>query len=587
MKLFSPTEFSKKATEAFKRFPFVIMWVILAAIALIAFANEDVDVIFEERNNFTLTAILGVSWLIGAQFYIEQFKRKGLWWIKIIVIILLGLFYYYLPVYDPDTTVRDGTPYIRWVLYFITGHLALLFAPFVTVWHPKAYWNYLSSMFVAISRSILFSGVLFLGLVLAMLAIQYLFGIEIQGKRYFQLFIACLGIVNTWVYLSDFPKEIQHTIHLNFHKAIEVFVKFILIPLAGLYIIILYAYAFKILIQWELPKGWVSYLITILSGLLYIIQSLIHPVRIGHESRLIRKFQPLVYWLLLPLLILLYVAIYKRISDYGVTEARYFLCIIAVFISGATLYLIFSRKQELRYLPIALAIFTLGSSFGPWGVFSVSKTSQIHEFEEMYTAFAKAKKNTTITKEEYSRFKSITSYLHNRDAIHELKPIIGYNPETTFTTINSWEIASKIIDSLGLNARDNEIENRSLHYTYTQDKAISVKYYQWGKNFYLRADNVPANIVDGYSIQLSKNGQFIHLLKNDSILIELSAKELLVKLQDKDASTNIEELEKMQLQGSSNAIDISVHFTSLNLRKDSGSLIINYARGIVLLNIKE
>lgn len=587
MKLFSPTEFSKKATEAFKRFPFVIMWVILAAIALITFANEDVDVIFEERNNFIFTAILGVSWLIGAQFYIEQFKRKGLWWIKIIIIILLGLFYYYLPVYDPDTTVRDGTPYIRWVLYFITGHLALLFAPFVTVWHPKAYWNYLSSMFVAISRSILFSGVLYLGLVLAMLAIQYLFTIEIQGKRYFQLFIACLGIVNTWVYLSDFPKEIQHTIHLNFHKAIEVFVKFILIPLAGLYIIILYAYAFKILIQWELPKGWVSYLITILSGLLLIIQGLIHPARIGHESRLIRKFQPLVYWLLLPLLILLYVAIYKRISDYGVTEARYFLFIIAVFISGATLYLIFSRKQELRYLPITLAIFTLGSSFGPWGVFSVSKTSQIHEFEEMYTAFAKADKNTSLTKQEFRRFRSIMRYLDSRDAMSDLKPIIGYNPETAFKNVNHWEITSKIIDSLGLTIEDQKADYRSRYYTYTQDKAISVQDYIWSKNFYFRTNNASTHVVDGYSVQLSKSGQFVQLVKNDSLLVELPVQKLIAQLQKNPTKTLVEETEKMQLQGSITSVDIRVHFTSLNLREDNGTLVINYARGLALLNIKE
>lgn len=587
MRLFSPSEFLIKALEAFKRFPFVLLWVLFWATMLVVIAQKDVDLIFDEHLNLTLTAILGVSWLIGAQFYIEQFKRKGLWWIKIVIILLLVGTYYSLPSENIPGYQADNTPYIRWTIFLIVGHLTLLFAPFITVWHPKAYWNYLGNMLIAIARSALFSGVFYLGLVLAMLAIQYLFDINIDGARYFQLFIICLGIVNTWVYLSDFPENIPLTIHLHFNKAIEVFVKFILIPLAGLYIIILYAYAIKICIQWELPKGWVSYLIIALAALLFLIQFIIHPVRITQESRVFRKFQPLAYYLLLPLLVLFYVAIYKRISDYGITEARYFLIVIAIFITGATLYLIFSRKQQLRYLPIALAIFGLLGSFGFWGAFSVSTRSQLHEFDVLYSAFAKAEKGSKPDDSSYDRFSSITKYLAKKDAYTALEGIIGYDAKNAFPDVSAWQLSNKLLDTLGLEMRDIDNGNSDLHFNYRADGAVPVSGYDWSTTFYFNTGDNNTYIEEGYRLKLSPTGQFVLVEKESKTVLSIPTRMFIEQLPPSNSSSDMYEREKLTLTGSNEEIGVKIFFQSLNLRRDTGVLVINYANGIVLLNTKE
>lgn len=587
MKLFSLSEFSSKALAAFKRFPFTLVWVIVSAFVLVAFVEQDADSIFEECRNITLIAILGVSWLIGAQFYVEQFKNKQLWWIKIIVLLLLIGFYFLLPEYNATDYNQDNIPYIRWVLFILAGHLALFFAPFITVWHPKAYWNYLGNMMIAIARSALFSGVLYLGLVLAMLAVQYLFDVEIKGYRYFQLFIICLGIVNTWVYLSDFPKEIQHDIHLTFYKATEVFVKFILIPLAALYIIILYAYAFKILLQWELPKGWVSYLITALAELLFIIQFIIHPVRITHESRLIRKFQPLVYWLLLPLLILLYAAIYKRVADYGITEARYFLIIIALFITGATLYLIFSRKQQLRYLPVVLAIFAMMGSFGFWGAFSVSERSQLREFGEVYNAFAKMD-STTISRENGDRFRSITRYLTDRDAYDEITEILGYNPKVAFPEADEWNLSNVILDSLNISTEKTTAFQTS-RYWYSNVEDINIENYQWSRQITLDNNYQKRTSIQGYTLQWSENDQWIEIREEENILITIPLIELVQNLKalDRNKNTGVPQ-NVMSIKGSNDTITVQIYFSSITL-SDLTSKIpkIQFIEGTVLLKIKE
>lgn len=588
MRLFSLSEFFEKAIQAFKRFPFALVWAIGSAIITIILVNHG-ERDFEEHGNLILIFVLGISWLIGTQFYIEQFKRKGLWWIKLIIIGLLVALYFTLPVYEPGRYDTDDTPYIRWVLYFIAGHLTLFFAPFITVWHPKAYWNYLSNILIAIARSALFSGVLYLGLVLAMLAIQFLFDIDINGVRYFQLFIICLGIVNTWVYLSDFPKEIQHDIHMVFYKPIEVFVKFILIPLAALYVVILYAYTLKILVLWQLPKGWVSYLITALAALLFIIQIIIHPVRLSHPSRLIRKFQPLFYWVLLPLLPLLYIAIYRRIADYGVTEARYFLILIAVFITGATLYLILSRKQQLRFLPIGLAAIALLGSFGFWGAFSVSERSQLKQFDEVYNAFAKAD-STTLSRETADRFLSITRYLSSRNALIATESTLGYNPKVAFPDASSWNIGDRILDSLGLKISKHHNSIERLNFLSNEEKTLDISGYNFMKTMYFNTNqsyNKPGNIIHGYRFSIADGSNTIEVTRNQKLELSLPLDPVIKELRKNGMRNGSFDGEQFFVSAQNDSIAVKVYLNQIDLAKNNARYNIQYCNATILLKINK
>ena len=611
MKLLSLSEFIGKATEAFKRFPLTLIWAIVSTIIVVILIEKDIDYLFDENNRLLLVMILGISWLIGAQFYIEQFKKaKQLWWIKIIVALAVLGVYFLLP---PNDRASDGpTPYIQWALFFLAGHLSLFFAPFLTTWHPKAYWNYLSNMIIAIGRSILFSGVVYLGLSLALLAIQYLFNVDIDDQRYGQLFVVCLGIVNTWVYLSDFPKEIQHSIHMSFNKATEVFVKFILIPLASLYILILYAYALKIVINWELPKGWVSYLITALAGLILVIQLIIHPIRITHESRLIRRFQPLFYWLFLPLLVLLYVAIYKRVSDYGITEARYFLILLAAFITGAVLYLIFSRKKQLRFLPMALTGLALLGSFGFWGAFSVSKRSQMKQFKEVYSAFmptgqaglptgqAGAKPvlssvevadTTTITREQADRFVSIVKYLNERNLLHTTEEFLGYNPKLEFPDASSWNIGDEILKKEGITSLSNPLYYISKNFNVDASEPIDIEGYSWMNTMYLNegASNLEySHILQGYRFSIHAESNEVHISRNQQTVLRLALEPLRNNLlQRDDRSTYNIPPEEMMIEGENDSIQVKIYFEQLNFSKNNNTYELESSRARALLNIKQ
>jgi hypothetical protein len=586
MGLPSIPELVTKAKAAFKRFPLTLLWAITGSLLVVSILEINDSALFNEYLNVFLVLALGISWLISVQFYIEQFANpRKYWWTKAIVLLFLIGVYITLP--SQEEREMAAASYIRYILFIIAGHLAIFFAPFTYSWHDKSYANYLGTILISIARSTLFTGVLYLGLVLALAAVDFLFKVDIDGKRYGQLFVLCIGIVNTWVYLSDFPKEVHHHIHFSFPKPAEVFVKFILIPLVALYYIILYAYSFKIIINWELPNGWVSYLVTALAGLLFIIQLIIHPIHKSHPSRLIRKFHPLFYWLLLPLLILLFVAIYRRTSEYGITENRYFVWVLAFYILATTLYLLISTKRQLRWLPIALFVIALATSVGPWGASAVSIRSQVKTFERLYdNPFAKAQtQNKILPQQENDRLRSVTRFLADRNALDKTSAILGYTPSKVFKSSSKWQLPYKIIDTLGLELLNNNTSNSRPYFYSDNNQTIVLNDIDYYKALDISSSSAetPFNTIHLYQIRLSESRDTLLVSQEKEVQLKLPLKKMIANLQKLNQDSNQVPREKLMVQGSNESLEVAVYFQSISL--DSGNLntLENYSRADVFL----
>ena len=142
---------------------------------------------------------------------------------------------------------------------------------------------------------------------------------------------------------------------------LKFFTQYVLVPLLLIYSVILYFYSAKILINWELPRGWVSYLVLAYSvvGILAIL--LVHPLKEDSTKSWVKIFSKIFYYTLAPLIILLFVAIFTRILEYGYTEPRYFVLIIALWLTTVVFYFIFNKKQAIKFVPMSLFIFGLFS----------------------------------------------------------------------------------------------------------------------------------------------------------------------------------------------------------------------------------
>ena len=591
----SISEITDKAQNAFKRFPLTLLWAIFGTffcIYLIEYNSRD---FFDVHSDIVLTLIVGISWLIGTQFFIEQLENpKKSQWIKLVVLALLGFLYWYFP---KEQHYDDSPIYLfRFFLFLIAGHLFVLFAPFLLKWDKNAYWNYLKSIGTAIIRSLFFSGILYVGLILALAAIDALFDVSIKGKRYGQLFLFCLGIVNTWIYLSDFPKNILQNTTIYFQKALEVLVKYILIPLVILYLAILYAYSAKIVIQWELPKGWVSYLVIALSFLGYIIQVIINPIQKNLKSWTINKFYPWFYFLLIPLNALLFVAILRRITDYGITENRYFVIAIAIWNVGILAYLLLSRKKALKVIPISLFVITLLSSIGFWSAFKVSENSQVNQFNTLFTSVKN--KNNTATEEELDRLKSILDYLEDRKKVSRLDGITRLNLEGFRDTIvddyrnhgyldqaKIWDSLAIKLDSTTMTKSDYTNEYYNLYSTWDKPHYNNISDYDQFAYLDLYAYNEHTITLDTLEIVLETNAKKLTInSKNSSaVLLEFPLASKLDALTKYDQNINKAPENELILEAQSKAISARLIFIELSFNKNNDTIELNNVKAALFL----
>ncbi len=201
------------------------------------------------------------------------------------------------------------------------------------------------------------------------------------------------------------------------------------------YLLILYVYSAKILIQWQLPQGGVAYLVMAFSVAGVFALLLLYPIRDSAEERWIRIFTKRFHLALFPLIVLLGVAIFRRISEYGITENRYLVAALAVWLTGLTLYFLLSKKGDIRWIPLSLCVASFLLAVGPWSIFSYSRQNQAKRFGALLEKYnlldsnGKLTGTTMVPTEDYDRLLSGIRYFRNRKEINTLRPFFTSVPE--------------------------------------------------------------------------------------------------------------------------------------------------------------
>ncbi|MBK8749028.1 MAG: DUF4153 domain-containing protein [Saprospiraceae bacterium] len=150
---------------------------------------------------------------------------------------------------------------------------------------------------------VFYSGVLFLGIAAAFAAMDALFNVNIESTTYLQVFIILSCLYNTFFVLGGVKAPLTaYEVSTEYPNSLKIFTQFVLIPLMLLYLVILYAYMFKIIVQWSLPKGWVSNLVLCFSiaGILAFL--LVYPIREEINSKWVKTYSRVFYFALLPLI---------------------------------------------------------------------------------------------------------------------------------------------------------------------------------------------------------------------------------------------------------------------------------------------
>ncbi|MDD3732822.1 MAG: DUF4153 domain-containing protein, partial [candidate division Zixibacteria bacterium] len=187
-------------------------------------------------------------------------------------------------------------------------------------------------------------------------------------------------------------------------------------------------YIAKIIVTWSWPQGWVGRLILGFSATGILALFVLDPIREKIETLWIKRASRWYYLILLPLIVVLFLALWRRISEYGLTEDRYLGLAIGVWLAFIAGYFLFSRSKSIKMIPASLCAVAFLISVGPWGMFSVSEQSQISRLEKMLVADsilvngAVQKATSPVSEDHAVQISSILSYLHQVHGFSQIEP---------------------------------------------------------------------------------------------------------------------------------------------------------------------
>ena len=415
--------------QAANRFTFPIIYALIATItALLATYKVD-EAWYQYLTKFTYLGNFGLALSLAFSLYAEgkSFNIKKVAVVHFIILLLLIFIYYTLnPIlYNADVIVL--------VVIGFACHLLVSFSAFTTAKENNGFWQINKGFFLRFATSALYSGVLFIGLSVALFSIDTLFNVKWDYKIYLRLFIIIVGVFNTIFFLSGIKYPLKE---LNeddtYPKGLKVFTQYLLIPLATIYLCILLAYEVKIILEWRLPTSSVAILILgyAVFGILSIL--LVHPIRNLEGNKWINLYTKSFYLLMIPLLLLLAISIFKRVSDYGITESRYLLIALAFWLTFVTSYFLIRGKEQIRIIPISLFVVAVLITVGPWGIQYVSRVSQQNRLEEFIDKKPEPKRNNEI--------RNLVSYLYDHFGVNALQPFI----KTDIKSIENHFLSKKI-----------------------------------------------------------------------------------------------------------------------------------------------
>jgi len=418
------------------KYPISILFAAIAAMLLIvitAAQGNDMEDIFA----YIIGCGMGISLFFAIHTALENKTWPG--YVKGLVMVM-GLGILWLIVSDIKNQMDSGSDQSQAIQIFGYGlltHLVVAFLPFIGNFKINAFWQYNKSLFIRAFTTVLYTGVLFAGISGAILAITQLFDVDFGSKIYAYLWFIMALPMSVIIFCAGVPTDINELeSSTDLPKGLRIFVQFILIPLVVLYLLILYAYMGKIIVQWSLPQGWVTILIMVFSVLGMLAMLLVHPYQNQKENSWVKWYTKGYYVALLPLLILQYVAIFTRIGDYGFTAPRWAVLAITFWLTWITLYNVFFKGRNIVLIPLTLFITAFLFLLGPLSHKSISISSQTAKINRLLTELKLVKNGKLLVYKDNPKTDSLmgelysaTRYLNRNYQKTGLEPYLKYPTE--------------------------------------------------------------------------------------------------------------------------------------------------------------
>ncbi|WP_454045968.1 DUF4153 domain-containing protein [Chryseobacterium sp. Marseille-Q8038] len=514
-----------RANEVIFRYPMILTMALLASIGAIYLVETELNEI-ASYIKFTICACLGISLMFALKMLSQRIGKKVI--LNVLGILFLIGFYFILP--DKKNRFTEVYAYII-AITALLSHLLVSFVPFLEKDKELRFWQYNKNLFINTFLTAVFTGVLTGGVELAILAVDKLFDFNFHDRIYRDTFFVLAIFGSSFIFLlfndkglNNLEKDGTYPVVLKF------FTQFILIPLLLIYVTILYFYSVKILINWQLPRGWVSYLVLAYSTVGILALLLVHPLKEENAKSWVRIFSKAFYYTIAPLIVLLFTAIFTRILEYGYTEPRYFVLLLALWLLSIVIYFISSKKATIKFIPVSLFLFGAFALIFPYlNAFSVAKRSQKAELMDILNKHQlisagkinfQKKVTDTIRNEIADKFE----FLAERKQVEFLSTLLNEKDQAelsdnindgTFYSIN-YSIQNKFSDvNITVNKRPYEMNRLVL---VPEKQVVEIGNYQYLISFH-RYSRDPQKLNDDQFELVDQ------LTENSSLKLKLNSKE--------------------------------------------------------------
>ena len=334
MDLTAIKKYPSQISTAFKRFPLAVAFAIFTTIAFI-YVFESHSLLTDSKLLFWLFFYPIAATMIALTISLVQESRKKFSIIPHVVAeavwlaVSIALTFYYV---STDNNTEITYVLVTGLFIYTTVFLSIFIAPFFKQKDENGFWVFLMKNAKAAVIASAISAVLLIAIEGLLLGFFNLFDIKVSDKPFIYSAIICSCTIFPILFFSGIPSIdecLQEAPALNkFQTSAN---KFLFLPVISLYIILLYAYIAKIIIQWEMPKGMVSYLVSASMMLMLLRVTLTLPERINPKPSFEKKLLKILPTACIPLVILMSVGIMRRISDYGISEDRYYIAAVNIF----------------------------------------------------------------------------------------------------------------------------------------------------------------------------------------------------------------------------------------------------------------
>ena len=375
----------------------------------------------------------------------KYFSGKNKWIIRALNAIITLVFivfyrFYYLYEVGKELFFDNSEKLLATGIIFF---LFFLLAPIIGKKEEEE--KYFQSVIVDKAVTVLFSVVLFLGLTVVFLTVDGLSLIKLKGEIYVETWLFVVFVFAMIFFASKLKKVDESLEEYEIHKVFKFLIYFIVIPLITIYTGILYIYFGKMLITRSWPQGLVSHLILWYTIFSLFIMIMVTPMtKKDPVAKVFKKYFPFAS---IPLLALSIVSISKRISQYGVTELRYFIVLLAIWLIFCMVSSIF--KARLSVILISLIAVVYISVFSPVNNRRITIMSQNKRLERILIKHGLLKdgklvKNSGLNENQKYEITDVLNYIlgirDKKEGIENVQPF-GKSDGKPYTNIDEFKKA--------------------------------------------------------------------------------------------------------------------------------------------------